>query len=153
MKILKKQHVKHLGLINIFVEFLKNQWKSIFNLTRSITKNTKLVEFQFKIIHSVYASDSYVSNFDNSVNKNCQNCAVVNNIPHQFVDCIKVKMFSEDLKHWLGVAEGRVVLLNTIDIMFGIPNGTNLRIFVYFMLNSSFMYKNSDKNLYILITF
>ena len=75
------------------------------------------MEFQFKIIHRVYASDSYVSNFDNSVNKNCQDCAVVNNIPHQFVDCIKVKMFWEHLKHWLGVAEGRVILLSTIDII------------------------------------
>ena len=85
------------------------------------------MDFQFKIIHRVYASDSYVSNFDNSVNKNCRDCPVVNNIPHQFVDCIKVKMFWEHLNHWLVVSEGCVVLLSTTDIIFAIPNGTNIR--------------------------
>ena len=110
-----------------FIEFSKIQWKSIFNLARSITKNTKLVEFQFKIIHRVYASDSYVSNFDNTVSKNCQDCAIVNNIPHQFVDCVKVQMFWEHFKRWLGMAEGHVVLLSTVDIIFGIPNRTQLR--------------------------
>ena len=42
-----------------FIEFTKTQWKFIFNLARMLTHNTKLVEFQFKIIHRAYASDSY----------------------------------------------------------------------------------------------
>ena len=76
-----------------FIDFSNLTWKNIFTLIKTITMNTKLIEFQFKIIHCVYASDSYVSNFDNTVNKTCRQCHVNNNIPHLFVDCIKVKQF------------------------------------------------------------
>ena len=61
------------------IEFSPAQWKKIFTLSRSLTNNTKLIEFQFKIIHRVYASDSYVSNFDNTVNRVCILCHVDNN--------------------------------------------------------------------------
>lgn len=89
-----------------------------------ITTNTKLIEFQFKIIHRVYASDSYVSNFDNTVSKVCILCKVDNNIPHLFVDCIKVDNFWENFKTWLNNVTGRVFPITTVDIIFGILSGT-----------------------------
>ena len=102
------------------IEFSPAQWKKIFTLSRSLTNNTKLIEFQFNIIHRVYASDSYVSNFDNTVNRVCILCHVDNNIPHLFVDCIKVDQFWKNMKIWLSTVEGKATPLKTIDIIFGI---------------------------------
>ena len=101
------------------IEFSPAQWKKIFMLSKSLTNNTKLIEFQFKIIHRVYASDSYVSNFDNTVSRVCILCHVNNNIPHLFVDCIKVDQFWKDMKIWLSTVEGKAMPLKTIDIIFG----------------------------------
>ena len=75
------------------IQFSPAQWKQIFTLSRSLTNNTKLIEFQFKIINRVYSSDSYMSNFYNTVKRICILCHVDNNIPHLFVDCIKVINF------------------------------------------------------------
>ena len=107
-----------------FVDFSEKTWNKIFTLIKTITFNTKLIEFQFKIIHRVYASNSYVSNFDNTVSKVCNQCHVNNNIPHLFVECIKVKQFWNLFKTWLGNIDNSLPALSTVDIIFGIPKCT-----------------------------
>ena len=52
-----------------YIDYSDTKWSNIFILTKSLTLNTKLIEFQFKIIHRVFATDSYVSNFDMSVSR------------------------------------------------------------------------------------
>ena len=89
-----------------------------------LTTNIKLIEFQFKITHRVYASDSYVLNFDNTVSKLFILCKVDDSIPHLFVDCIKVDNFWKSFKTWLINVTGRVFPITTVDIIFGILRGT-----------------------------
>ena len=45
------------------------EWENMFTLSKLLTSNTTLIEFQFKIIYTVYARDSYVSKFENTVSK------------------------------------------------------------------------------------
>ena len=47
-----------------FIDFSDIEWRNIFTLARKLTCDTKLLVMQFKIIHRVYATPSYVSNFD-----------------------------------------------------------------------------------------
>ena len=115
-------------LTNFFFDFTETRWKNIFTLAKSLTKNSKLIEFQFKIIHRVYASDSYVANFDITVNKVCQLCNVTNNIVHQFVDCESVKIFWQLFKAWLTHIEGYNIILNSSDIIFGVYAGLSYRL-------------------------
>ena len=69
------------------VKFNETEWRDIFNLPKQLTKNTKLIEFQCKIVHKVYASNSYVSRFDLTVAENCETCTVKHNTNHFFVIC------------------------------------------------------------------
>ena len=85
-----------------------------------MTYNSKIIEFQFKLIHRVYATDSYVSNFDNIVSKLCVKGNCINNIPHLFADCIRVKLFWTSFKEWLDKIEDYKVNIRTQDIIFGI---------------------------------
>ena len=105
-----------------FIEFTEKQWKIIFCLAKSLTFSTKLIEFQFKIIHRVYSSDSYVSNFDNTVSKICSKCKVDNNIPHLFVDCVRVEKFWNEFRTWFRELEEADFILTTRDIIFGFPS-------------------------------
>ena len=107
-----------------YVDFSEKTWNKIFTLIKTITFNTKLIEFQFKIIHRVYASKSYVSNFYNTVSKVCNQCHVNNNIPHLFVECIKVKQFWNLFKTWLGNIDNSLPVLSTVDIIFRIVKCT-----------------------------
>lgn len=45
------------------LSFSDLQLKKIFLLNKNLTLETKLIEFQYRILHRVYASDSYVANF------------------------------------------------------------------------------------------
>ena len=102
-----------------FIEFTPEIWKKIFCLNRKLTLNTKVFEFQFKIIHRIYASDSYVSNFDDTVSKLCYRCHVDNNIPHFFVDCIRARHFWHIFNNWISTIEGSIITFTTSEIIFG----------------------------------
>ena len=75
---------------------------------------------QFKIIHRIYATPSYVSNFDMNVNKTCAHCESVNNLAHVFAECIKVKLFWICFEAWLNNIENVQIKLTTSDIIFGL---------------------------------
>ena len=119
---------KHSWFDKYLVDYTENQWRKIFTLARNLTHDTKLIEFQFKIIHRVYATDSYVSNFDNSVSKICLQCDCVNNIAHFFVNCKRVNQFWVLFKNWMSLIEGKIININTLDIIFGIHSYLAFRI-------------------------
>ena len=83
--------------------FTKKQWKKIFSMPRLLTYDLKLVELQWKIINRVYATDSYVSNFEQNVSKCCKYCNVQNNLIHWFVECQKLKLFWDHFYNWINI--------------------------------------------------
>ena len=96
----------------------------IFTLAKSLTCDTKLIEFQFKIIHRTYASNSFVANFNDTVSKICPYCDVEDNIVHAFVDCIKIKQFWNDFKDFTKIVLKTPFTLTTAEIIFGKLNTT-----------------------------
>ena len=66
-----------------------------------LTFCSKLHELQLKISHGIYATDSYVSNFDTTVEKICQLCNVKNNMIHWFGECCLLKNFLLLFEKWL----------------------------------------------------
>lgn len=103
-------------------EFTELQWKRIFTLPLETTLNTKLREFQFKIIHRTYASDSLVSLFDKSVEKNCSKCKVKNCLVHLFAECKETKKLWTHFLTWFNNILGENIDLSTKEIMFGVIN-------------------------------
>ena len=71
-------------LTNYAFSFNEEEWKFIFCLPHLLTKDLKVVEFQSKIIHRVYASPCFVSHFDSTVSELCQHCEVKADICHIF---------------------------------------------------------------------
>lgn len=102
------------------LNFSDTEWKTIFCLPHTITCDTKLREFQFKIVHRTYATDSYVSNFDKSVNPICAICNHRNNIIHLFVDCKKTMSVWQGFKTWYKNILSYDIVLSVKDIIFGV---------------------------------
>jgi hypothetical protein len=102
--------------------FTEQEWKMIFTLAKIHTLDIRVIELQYKIIHRTYASDSIVSNFDNSVSKMCTLCNIENNLVHQFVECVNVTQFWQALKHWFQILFKKEYNLNLSSILFGMLN-------------------------------
>ena len=83
------------------IVFCNDTSKKIFNLAHSITKDTRLINLQLKILHRVYACDSYVSNFDKGVNALCDAYCKKNDIIHWFFECNKVKPILNLFENWI----------------------------------------------------
>ena len=82
-------------------------------LTKATDKKYKL---QCKILHKVYASNSYVSIFDLTVAENCETCTFKHNTKHFFVDCRKVTFFWKQFKVFLAPEKDDITCN---DILFG----------------------------------
>ena len=93
-------------------------WESIFLLPHKLTLDAKLIELQLKILHRTYATDSYVSNFNEDVSKICKKCQTKNDLFHCFVECEKVKGFWKMWTKWYN-KHCELIYLNKLYIMFG----------------------------------
>ena len=82
------------------IRFDENEWKKLFVPPWKLTKDNKLIEFQYKILHKVFASQSYVSRFDRNVPELCTKCNVRANTIHMFFKCDEVKRFWNDFAHF-----------------------------------------------------
>ena len=82
------------------IQFDENEWKKLFVLPWKLTKDHKLIEFQYKMLHKVFASQSYVSRFDRNVPELCTKCNVRANTIHMFFKCAEVKHFWNDFVHF-----------------------------------------------------
>ena len=65
-----------------------------------LTKDHKLIEFQYILLHKVFASQSYVSRFDRNVPELCTKSRVRANTNHMFFKCDDVKRFWNDFVHF-----------------------------------------------------
>ena len=83
------------------IHYSKDEWKVIFTLSKQITACTILQEMQLKICHRIYATDSYVNNFDKTVKQNCEVCKMKNNIKHCFFECQLLQHFLKFLDNWI----------------------------------------------------
>ncbi len=95
---LKSLHVVQPTCIRTWAEqyglvFDEKEWKFFFMLPWNLTRDHKLIEFQFKILHKVFASKSYVNRFDKSVSDMCAKCNVKANTIHMLYECQYVKVF------------------------------------------------------------
>ena len=74
-------------------------WK--LSLYWKVSKDHKLIEFHYKILHKVFASQSYASHFDRNVPEICTKCRGKGLIKFTFCKCDDVKRFWDDFVHFV----------------------------------------------------
>ena len=117
------------------IKFTAEQWKFIFLLPKTLTYSTKLQELQLKITHRIYATDSYVNNFDKTVDISCKVCNVKNNIMHWFAECTMLKLFWKLFEKWLQKNIFPQFQLDPVIVIFGFLN-KNVFIVNYCLLQA-----------------
>jgi len=119
----------------------------------------KLREFQLKIIHKIYATDSYVSNFDGSVSQMCEKCQKKNNLFHWFAECVLVKQFWVRFSEWIHETFTVKIDLSREIVIFGYLENNEFEInycilqVKWFIHKSWKLYNNMNKTHFSFETF
>ena len=137
-KILQKSH--HLEKPNFKVKWERdldqtletNTWKIICKNPFLATWDPKLQEFQFKIIHRILPTNSFLYK---ARLKDSENCSVCNTqketILHKFVECPNVQSFWTEFIDWMNTKGYNIISLNAADILFNIfRNNMIISLFV-----------------------
>ncbi len=75
--------------------------KHLIKLSFSTLRNTKIQTFQYKILHRVILCNKWLYNIQIKESAICNYCNEVDDIPHFFLKCSKVKEFWNMMKNWL----------------------------------------------------
>ncbi len=87
-------------LFPLMKEDAENLWPQIYKLPFTITRETKLQSFQYKIIHRIIACNKWLFNIKIKDNSKCNYCNLEDDIKHFFILCENTYMFWEQWHNW-----------------------------------------------------
>ena len=91
-------------------------------MANRLTKDTKLINFNFKITHRLLACGQQLHKWDINKNDKCKECNGIDTIEHYLVQCPKVlELWCCVIKWWENMTKMHFPIL-AYEIIFGIPN-------------------------------
>ena len=114
-------------------------WKAAYLLTRQCTNSTRLIEFQFKLLHRRIPTNSFLQKIGLKESGNCSFCGVeLETLTHLFWDCDETQCFWSKVVAWL--KECKVVqesyILEATTALGLRPDTSNLKLQINYCLIS-----------------
>ena len=97
----------------------ENAWKKCSPL-KSICKETKLKEFQFKLIHRIVVTKKELHRYGIKTGDECLYCGEKDSIDHTFLNCRFVKTFVNNVIDWFNAANNSQFAPTIEEKLFGI---------------------------------
>ena len=95
---------------------MKKTWKYIF----VDTKETKLQELQWKIVHNIFPTNIILNRMKIKDSENCDICGEKDFIEHYFFKCERVNLFWKDVSCIISTRIDRQINLNETSVLLGI---------------------------------
>ena len=77
-------------------------WSKTFNLTFKLTLDTKIQNFQFKLLHRILTTNSYLHKMKITGDNTCTFCKQVpETLTHLFFHCYKVETIWTEFREWV----------------------------------------------------
>ena len=125
------------------IELESRVWKCIFLIPYKATVETKLREFQFKILHRIIATKKFLLKINLTDDNKCFFCKTeIEDLLHLFFNCSYVQQLWGSLKQWLGSLHVQVFDWSLKDILLGII-GENPVINHIIIITKYFIYRQS----------
>ena len=116
----------------------KDVWTRIFKSLKNICKETKLKEFQFKLIHRTIVTKKELFRFGVKTDDECLYCGDKDSIEHSFIECAFTKLFTQNVLNWFNQVNECQISPTTEETLFGITasslDSTIIRKFNYIAL-------------------
>ena len=110
-------------------------WTRIFKSLKNICKETKLKEFQFKLIHRTIVTKKELFRFGIKTDDECLYCGDKDSIEHSFIECAFTKLFTQNVLNWFNRVNECQISPTTEETLFGITasslDSTIIRRFNY----------------------
>jgi len=98
-------------------------WREIFTSLKSVCKETKLKEFQFKLIHRIIVTKKDLYRYGIKTDDECLYCGEHDTIDHAFVACQFVKSFVDNVINWFNTTNNSQFTPTVEEKLFGILAG------------------------------
>ena len=143
------EHDKHMPTsLNYWLQYSANEQYLLnsLRLTQNCTTDTKLIAFQFKIVHNIVACKTNLFKWDIAATENCDYCQGHDDLVHSLVQCPASAILISEIYALLHIP---CVRFNTYGFLFGCNNQAidliNL-IIKYLLWKSRFYYTNLSVN-------
>lgn len=85
-------NVKHKWEERISIDIVENEWEQYFMIPHNVTMNTKLISFQFQILHRILCTNSRLFIFKILDTEMCSFChETKESISHLFYGCLHAR--------------------------------------------------------------
>ena len=95
-------------------------WGKIFKSLKNICKDTKLKEFQFKLIHRIIVTNKELFRFGIKPDDKCLYCGDKDSIEHTFIECPFTTTFVQRVIQWFNQTNLCQIFPTTEEVLFGI---------------------------------
>ena len=126
-KSIQKWHKQNLNNI------IDNKWSDIFKLNFTLTRDTRLQSFQYRINHRIIACNVWLEQLKIKESNLCTYCQIEKDtIQHFFLHCPMIKQFWISFSNWwTRIPDNSTILLSVstendeLNILFGFPGGAD----------------------------
>ena len=98
----------------------KDVWNKIFKSLKNICRETKLKEFQFKLIHRTKVTKKELFRFGIKADDECVYCGDRDSIEHSFIECMFTRLFTQKVLNWFNQVNANQLSPTTEEALFGI---------------------------------
>ena len=95
-------------------------WKKVYNLVYTVSKEPYLQTFQYKILHRTINCRYNLWKWNVSPNGTCQYCSEIDTIEHHFYYCVAAKQFWNEVLNWFESMINHTVVLSVCEVLFGV---------------------------------
>ena len=96
------------------------EWKTIFRLPYTCTRETQLQALQYRIIHRYVPCKKWLCNINVVASGICESCNVQDDIQHFLFACTPVRIFWSQLESWWNNVSNCPVVLTEKHVIFGL---------------------------------
>ena len=98
-------------------------WPEIYSLPHRVTSDTKMREFQFKLLNKYLATNAFLYKIGVASSPVCSFCGKENeSLEHIFIHCNYTEEFWAEVTKWLCSLNVNINNLNNKEIILGMPN-------------------------------
>ena len=97
-------------------------WQDIYTIPFTVTRETYVQSFQYKILHRFYPCNYTLSNWYKDHSPTCSYCDDIDFLEHYFFECIELKGFWQSVEYWWKSTLSVTFKLKSCNVIFGIVN-------------------------------
>ncbi len=122
-------------------DFSIDLWKNRIVILYRITKNTQLIQFQYKLAHYIVATKEKLFQWNISENDICRLCEEeIETVEHVFLECEVVKLFWIDIERFVNAKFAIQMTLTKVEKIFGVENQDLDMVNIIYIVAKKYVY-------------